>query len=328
MMLRHGRPATTRLAAVDIGSNSVKLLVADARPDGLHTVKFLRETTRMGDGMERNGRISAVSLRIAARVVRDFCVAAKNAGARDPVVFATHAVRTAHNADSVISALSRAAGTGVRVMTGRREARLAALGACAAVGRTRRHALVFDIGGGSVEFARMRGGRIVRTASRPLGALVLTRRFLTVDPPTRTAIDRLDRYVGEMVRRVVTSVIRADSAPDARPGATARPAPGGWDLIASGGAATVAATMCGVRPGRDARPLRRGELRQLSEQAGRLPLNQRRRMPGLPADRAEIILPGLLVALRVIDALGKRSTRVSPGGVREGVLIELAKNIR
>jgi len=335
-----------RLAAIDIGTNSVKLLVGDVVQDRVRTATFARETTRLGGELGEARHILRAPLEATARVVARFAGRARRDGATDVTVFATHTLRVARNALRVQHILSRAAGTNVRVLSGRTEARWACAGALSAIGRVRPSAVVFDIGGGSVEVVAIRGRQVASVASRRLGALALARRFLATDPPGDAEFARLDHHVCSVIRRWFEGLAQSGLAEEGSPhgGQACRLRAGGaqrlrtrgrasWpaarlDLVASGGAATVAASMCGVHPGPGARALKRSELLVLLHRARHLPLARRAHMRGLPADHADIIVPGLLVALRMVEALGKRTVQVSPGGVREGALIERARSSR
>lgn len=305
---RHAGEDNPRIGVIDIGTNSIKLLVAghDLRP-----VYFDRRTTRLGRGMSRARHVGAEALEATAGTVREFAHAARRHGAVAVFAFATYALRRAGDAGRVLSALEKEAGVKVRVLSGREEARFGYLSARAHLPRPRPWTLMCDVGGGSTELVLAKSGRVLATTSRPLGALHLTERFVATDPVDPAQFERLTGHVAGVV----------DAWMRARP-----PVPASrLDLVASGGSVTTLAAM--LAGGGDGVPVvRLGALDAMLERCLALTGAERRRLPGLPADRADIIAAGIAVVLAVMRAAGKRTLRVNDGGVREGALIHLLGN--
>jgi exopolyphosphatase/guanosine-5'-triphosphate,3'-diphosphate pyrophosphatase len=308
------RPTSSSPSAViDIGTNSVKLLVAFADHRGVRrTIAFRRETTRLGAGLARTGRIAEPALRATVECVDRFRRIARRHGAVEVVAIGTLALRKASNAAAALARIERGAGVEVRVLSGREEARLAWLSASASVRRPRGSMLILDVGGGSTELVFARRGEILVARSLPLGALHLTERFLRADPIDPSEHTRLENHTLRALERVF------DHLP--------LTAPGDLDLVASGGAiTTISALLAPRRAGTTHAPVALGKLRALQATCLALTLTQRKRLPNMPADRADIMPAGIAVVIAVMGLARKRVLTVNVGGVREGVLIDAAR---
>lgn len=291
------------LAVIDIGTNSTKLLVGTTGARGIQTVMFRRGLTRIGAGIERTGRMSRERIGVTADVVARFADLARARDCRHIAAFGTFAFRRAANGRRAAAAISRAAGIPVRILSGREEARLAYVSARAGIDRPRPGAVIVDVGGGSTEFIVVRGGQLVTARSLRLGALHLTERYLHSDPIDATEMSALMREVRATVDRALA---RVDLAP------------AGFDFVLSGGTATTGTRMLG--PGHDS--LSYAQSRRLLELCISRTLAARRRLRGLPADRADIMPAGLVILNAFFRATGKRVARVNAGGVREGYLLD------
>ncbi len=302
-------PRRRRIGVIDIGTNSTKLLVGEVRGHGIATIAFARRASRIGEKLSGSGRISTPA---AVRTARDVAALAKIArehGSGTIVAVGTYAFRTAKNGHAVAKHISRTTRVPVRVLSGAEEATLTYVAALLHLPNPKPYTFVLDLGGGSVEFIAARRGRVVESKSIPLGALRLSERHLHSDPITPRERRALEREVNAAVARL-TSPLR-------------RVAPGRADFVACGGTATTAVTMLGRRAYGAEASVRVSELQSLAERCFALSLTERKRLPGLPADRADIIPAGLTVVLSFARAVRKRSIVVSDGGVREGVLLAI-----
>jgi len=297
-----------RYAVIDIGTNSVKLLVAAADGTTLH---FDRDTTRLGEGLSGGGSIRMGSLDATIRAVRRFIDAAHAHGATEVFAFSTYAMRRATGSRAALTRLEKSTGIAVRILGGGEEARFGYLSARAHIPRPKPWTLVCDVGGGSTELVLAQSGKVLASTSRPLGALHLTERFIDTDPIDAGQFQRLVRHVEKSVGGWMSK----------RPAV----APARLDLVASGGSVTtLAAMLSGEWPGSGI--VRSGDLAAMEQRCLSLTTAQRRHIPGLPADRADIIPAGIAVVRAVMRAAGKRTLRVNEGGVREGALIHLLQN--
>jgi exopolyphosphatase/guanosine-5'-triphosphate,3'-diphosphate pyrophosphatase len=302
-------PATRRdrLAVIDIGTNSIKLLVADVSESGVRPVVVRAATTRIGAGTERSGRIRQENLAASIGAIGEFAVVARRHGSQPPFAISTFALRRARNAREVIAAIERRTGVEVRVLTGREEARYSYLSARAHLARPRQFTLTFDIGGGSLEFVLARSGEILRSTSLPLGALALKERFLDRDPIDGAEYAALRSYATSRVARWYRNGPQVE--------------PHRLDVVASGGTVTTLQRMALFSGTGGTRQVSRATLVDLEACCLAVTTSARRRIRGLPADRADIIPAGIAVVLVILDVARKRVLQVNPGGVREGVLM-------
>src|SRR5499426_1260125 len=193
-------PGHRRVAAIDIGSNSIRQIVADVSPEGaIQVVDEMKAAPRLAAGLSKTGELADTSIRAALEAIERMATLAKQLGASRIDAVATSAVREANNAASLLAEITRATGLKVRVLDGDEEARLSFRSAVAhfdmGVGRT----VVMDIGGGSLELALSAEGVIERLGSLPFGAIRLTEEYFA-DGITPKTIRRLRRDVAEAVR--------------------------------------------------------------------------------------------------------------------------------
>jgi exopolyphosphatase/guanosine-5'-triphosphate,3'-diphosphate pyrophosphatase len=187
------------VAAIDIGTNSIRLLVVEVpeRLGRLNPLLRLGEPCRLGRGLSEAGAIDAEILERACGLVADMAERARRLGAANVVVAATEALRATSNQVDVLKRLESAAGVPVRVLTGHEEASLVYAAVVESLGRrgTLAPIVVFDIGGGSTEVASGAGPTVGRTASLTIGAVSLTERFLKSDPPAESEVGALDAEI-------------------------------------------------------------------------------------------------------------------------------------
>jgi exopolyphosphatase/guanosine-5'-triphosphate,3'-diphosphate pyrophosphatase len=299
------------LAVLDIGTNSIKLLVATSDGTRVQTRHFARITTRLGEGLNRSGRISEAASARTLRAVRTLVLEARRHDAACILGVGTYALRAADNGAAVARAIERAGKIDVRVLTGRQEATLAFSAALARIPVQPPHAFLLDVGGGSAQFVAARGSKIVTARSLPLGALQLTERFLHHDPVDPAEVARMQRAIARTLGPVVGRV--ANRYPRAV-------------FMTVGGSATTALAM--AHPSRQKRrdgTLTRGALRTLERACRERSVAQRKQLPGLAPDRADIILAGIAVVLGCMIAARKRVVHVTGGGVREGVILAMRR---
>ena len=307
-----------RIAAVDIGSNSIRQIVADVFPDGaIRVVDEMKAQPRLGTGVQDTGVLSAEAMDRAVDALGRMATLAKKLGAQQIEVVATSAVREADNGSLFLGRVRRATGLQARVIDGSEEARLSFRSVLAHFDLARGRTVTMDIGGGSLELSASAGGVVDQLTSLPLGALRLTERFLRGD---RSPAD-VQRAVRQM-RRHARELLRSElSGSDWR----------GARVIGSGGTFTNLAGMYlsrkGVQTAQNvhATVVPRGEVEHLLEMLAAMSAAERRDVPGLNPERADIILAGLAVAAEVLARLEARELEVSRYGIREGLLLEAAR---
>ena len=299
-----------RLAVLDIGSNTVNLLVADddrGVPLPVHTWKL---RTRLSERVQPDGTVGAEG---RVRVVDAVCRAleeVQESGVDSLFAYATAVIRDAPNRDVVLAAVAEATGLRLGTLTGVEEAQLTFLAARRWLGWSAGPMLLADIGGGSLELAVGRDRLPESALSLPLGAGRLTREFLRDgDPPSAAAVGELRRHVRNRLRQVTAHT--------------------SWESPRTAVAASKTfqqlARLTGAAPLRQGpfvtRRLRRRELRPWIDRLAAMPVRRRAALPGISAHRARQILAGSIVAHQVMRALDLDSVRICPWGLREGILL-------
>src|SRR6266852_3384865 len=190
-------------AAVDIGSNSVRLKISRLVSHRLVEIHEEREVTRLGESVFRSGFLSPEAIALTVKVLRRFHRAAQRAGADTVRVVATSALRDARNSRAFLEWVRSATGWKVEVISGLEEARLIHLGLVSSLRVSAATTLMVDLGGGSCELTISNKGHIRETVSLPLGAVRLTNEFLRHDPPRKSELKRLRGFMTREVGRVV-----------------------------------------------------------------------------------------------------------------------------
>src|SRR5256714_12791581 len=196
-------------AAVDIGSNSVRLKIARLTRGRLRSIHEDREVTRLGEGVFRSGFLTPESMAETVKVLRRFHRASQQVFT-DPVRgVAASALRDARNSQAFLEWVRSATGWKVEIISGLEEARLIHLGLTSSLRVNSSPALMMDLGGGSCELTVSRKGHIEQTVSLPLGAVRLTNDFVHHDPPRKSEMRQLRGLIAREVGRIATRVIRA-----------------------------------------------------------------------------------------------------------------------
>jgi exopolyphosphatase/guanosine-5'-triphosphate,3'-diphosphate pyrophosphatase len=187
-----------RVAAIDIGSNSIHMVVAQVEKDGrFHVLDRVKEMVRLGKRTLNAGRLSRSAIEAGVRTLTAFRTLADRQGATRITAVATSAVREASNGGDFIREVERRVGLRVKVIPGREEARLIYLGVRHAVDLSGKPTLIVDIGGGSVEIILVEDGKPVALESLKLGVARMTERFLRTDPPSPKELADLDTHIGD-----------------------------------------------------------------------------------------------------------------------------------
>ncbi len=303
-----------RIAAIDIGSNSIRQIIADVSPSGgIRVIDEMKAAPRLQTGLVETGELGEEPMRLALEALGRMAALAKQIGCKRVEAVATSAVRGATNGTAFLRQIREQTGLRVRVLDGEEEARLAFRSALAHFDLGRGRAIVMDIGGGSLEFAMAAEGIVERFVSLPFGAVRLTEQFLR-DRPTAKGVRKLRKAVREELRQAIP--VR-----DWR----------GAEVIGSGGTFTNLAGMFLTRQGVGVVHSVHGtrmpwhEIEHLLEMLQELTPEERLGVPGLNAGRADIIVAGLAVAAEMCARIEPRSFVASAYGIREGLLLEVAR---
>jgi exopolyphosphatase/guanosine-5'-triphosphate,3'-diphosphate pyrophosphatase len=309
-----------RLAAIDIGTNTVLLCVADVSEAGLTPVLDRSIITRLGQGLDRAGTLDPQAIERTLEALEAHARTAREAGAERIAAAGTAALREARDADRFLSEAKRCAGIEIEVISGETEAALA----LEAVAREREESasrngavsgplLVMDIGGGSTEFIAGEGRSIRWARSLPVGSVRLTERFLRHDPAPPEEIDALIRHVRGTFANL--------------------PDPPGTESATMVGIAGTYTTLVAMKlrlRAYDAAAIRRTPLAMADLDAliaALAPLTARERLalPGLEPGRADVILAGAAIAREGLARFGRSAIGVTDRGVRHGVLYRMAE---
>jgi exopolyphosphatase / guanosine-5'-triphosphate,3'-diphosphate pyrophosphatase len=298
-------------AAVDIGSNSVRLKIARLQRGRLSSLHEDREVTRLGEGVFRTGFLTPESMAETVKVLRRFHRATQQVVTDSVRVVATSALRDARNSQAFLEWVRSATGWRVEIVSGVEEARLIHLGLVSIRRVDSSPALMIDLGGGSCELTVSQGGHIRDAVSLPLGAVRLTDEFLRHDPVRKGELKRLRGFVAREVGRIAARIAAARVR----------------NVIAtSGTAAALAAVATHLRRGgnRQRTVVSRTEMTRIAKRLARLPVAERRKIEGIGPRRAEIIVAGAMVYHELLDRLRLKAFRYSPLGLRDGILAQMA----
>src|SRR6202521_2544108 len=299
-------------AAVDIGSNSVRLKIARLQGGRLRALHEDREVTRLGEGVFGSGFLTPDSIAETVKVLRRFHRATQQIVTDSVRVVATSALRDARNSQAFLEWVRSATGWRVEIISGLEEARLIHLGLVSSRRMDTSTALMIDLGGGSCELTVSGRGHIRDTVSLPLGAVRLTDEFLSHDPPRKGELKRLRGFIAREVDRISDRITSARVK----------------NVIAtSGTAAALAATASHLR--KNARSRQRAtdssaEMTRIAKLLARLPVGERRKIQGIGPKRAEIIVAGAFVYHELLERCHLKGFRYSPLGLRDGLLAQMA----
>lgn len=285
-----------RRAVIDIGTNTVKVLVADVQQGQVVPLLHKDRVTRLGEGVNECQRLSTAAIARTFQTVDEFLVEAKASGAVHIIALTTSACRDAANRDELFDAVRQKCGLEVELISGDREAELIFRGVSSDPEWTGAPLVVMDVGGGSAEFIQGQDGKMEVFQSLPLGALRLTEQF---------GQGRL-KELCEHVRSVL------------RPALKRYKIGGGW-LVGTGGTISTFARM--EWGAIDHVKISQESVLASVQRLDAMPLVERRKVPGLPADRADIIVAGGAVFLVAMELLGADELTVSIRNLRYGALL-------
>ena len=292
-----------RYAAIDVGTNSVLLLVAERHADGRFTaVEERSEITRLGKGVDQSKTLATDAIETTLRVLEKFAQDARALGARGMVATATSAARDATNGKVFLDGAKTRAGLTVEIISGEEEARLSFASAFSDFGG-KGPLVVLDIGGGSTEFIYgTLKGEVSFRHSFDVGSVRLTERYVKTDPPSHAELESIDA--------MLTKTFCALPAP-----------PAGFQMVGVAGTVT---TICAVA--RRVEPydptlihgasLRLDEVNAAVTRLASLPTSLRKTVPGLQPKRADVIVAGGFILRAAMRALSVNETVVSDRGLR------------
>lgn len=302
-----------RIAAIDIGSNSIHMVVVEVQGSGgFQVVEREKEMVRLGAGTLARGNLSAAAMKRGLAVLRKYKQLARNQRTDKIVAVATSAVREARNGEDFLEQVGRETGIWPRVASGEGEARLIYLAALHSIHLEGKRALVVDIGGGSLELCLGAGRRLEWAVSEKLGVLRISERFVHSDPLSSKDEARLERAIAKAIEPHVAVVGQAGFECAVGTSGT---------ILALGAMARFAAD--GRAPENlhhvtvSARTIH--ELRQLLVSSTE---RERLRLPGMDERRADLMVAGAVLLDTVLDRLGVEELILCEWALREGILLD------
>ncbi len=300
-----------RLGVLDVGSNTVHLLVVDAHPGARPLPAHSHKAElRLAQLLDESGAIDSEGVDKLIAVVQEALEAAEDKGVEDLLPFATSAVREASNADDVLARVRTETGVELQVLSGAEEARLTFLAARRWFGWSAGKLLVLDIGGGSLEIAYGIDEEPDAAASLPLGAGRLTAGWLPSDPADPAEIKALRRHVRAQIARTVGEFSRF-GAPD--------------HVVATSKTFKQLARIAGAARSTEGlyvqRELKRRSLEDWVPRLASMTIAERAALPGVSEGRAGQLLAGAMVAEGALDLFEVETLEICPWALREGVIL-------
>ncbi len=302
---------TTR-AVIDVGTNSVKLLVAEVAGDTVVPLFEESEQTRLGRGFYESHRLQPEAIRQTAAAVAGYLETARRWQPATIRLIATSAARDAINRDELLHAVQQAAGRPLEVISGAQEADWAFTGVTSDPALRGADLLVVDIGGGSTEIVAGRDAHRQYADSFAIGTVRLLERLALSDPPTRDDYAQARAAVDHCLRQEVLPVLPSQISASH------------W-LVGTGGTATILGRMelqieSYERSRLEGLVLTRDQIVRHEERLWATSLAERRAIPGLPAKRADVMLTGALIFRAMMETLDFAAARVSMRGLRFGAV--------
>ena len=303
-----------RLGAIDVGSNSVHLVVADVGPDGrIEVIDRVKEMVRLGRRTFTTGRLEPRAMDLTVRAVTTFARLARARRVQRLRAVATSAVREARNGAAFVRRLRRETGLAVRIISGAEEARLIFRAARHALGLSGGPHLLVDVGGGSVELVLVQDGHPLWLRSVPLGVARLSERFLPADPPRAGQVRRLERHLARTIGPLLADARRA----------------GVVDAIGTSGTVNTLVAMARAARGEDAGRLHgttvtAADIARLRRRVLAADAGQRGELPGMDTKRVDLMPAAVVLVDFVLREAGARELAACGWALREGVLLDLA----
>ena len=306
---------TIRRAVIDVGTNSVKLLVADVRGRDVQPVHEESKQTRLGKGFYESNRLQSEAIARTAEAVAEFAKTAREEKSASVHVIATSAARDAVNSDELTYAITRASGLKVEIISGEQEAEWTFQGVTTDKELANAPLLLLDVGGGSTEFILGQGDQKHFAHSFPLGTVRLLEKFPHSDPPTRGEFLACRDWLKHFLRTEVCPKFEAALHREALAKSSA------IQLVGTGGTTSILARLEKKLDRFDREKIERTvlSLEQVvshRKNLWKLPLEARKEIPGLPKLRADVILTGVLIFEAIMEEFGFQELHVSTRGLR------------
>ena len=307
-----------RLASIDVGSNTVRLLLAQPLPgQTFRPLRVERIITRLGGNFSSRKGLDKLSMERTVEALRSFAEVLEGEGVEKIFAVGTGVLRKARNRSAFIKAVRAQTGFSLRIISGREEARAMARGVLGSLKDRTTPRLIVDVGGGSTEIIWMERQTLRKSVSLDLGVVGLTERFLSEDPPNPAEMEALNRFV-----QAILAEVRRHWEKE------------GWDdrkvhshLAGTAGTVTtlgaIALSLSVYDPQKvTGHRIPFSKLRRMHRLLSSLSLKERGRVPGLEKGREDLILAGSAILLNLMEVFGRSALEVIDSGLLEGVLLE------
>ncbi len=312
-----------KYASIDTGTNTLRLLIAEASESGaLRPLIYKRAITRLGGGFSPGSGMAPEAMNRSISALADFAAIIRQEGAERVRAVATSVVRRAVNRGDFLDEVKKRAGLTIEVIDGMEEARLTLKGVRSVITRPARRSLVMDIGGGSTEFVATEEGSTLGAWSLEMGVVRLTEKFLAHDPPEGVELGRMEEEIGSAIEDLTGRMREAGLDPGKY-----GPAPDSDFIGTAGTITTLAALDLGLdeydRERINNHTLSRQRVEGFYKYLSALTIREKEKILALEKGREDLIIPGAAITLAVMEALGYSEVRVSDAGLLEGIVIEM-----
>lgn len=295
-----------RVASIDIGTNTILLLIAEVKQENLRPLFEIETVVRLGEGLQKNGVLSEEAMKRGLQTLAQYLEQCQTLKVQEIFAVGTSALREARNSEDFLKMTNEELNLPIEVISGEEEAQLSFLAVARDLKELKKSILVVDVGGGSTEFILGKGDRIIRWISLPLGSVRFTEQFLLSDPVQEAEWEKMEREV----RKLLVNIPRSQDP---------------LSMVAVGGTAT---TLASVEQGLEKFipkkvhhfVLKKDALRNQLFLYRSKTIDERRKIPGLPPARADVILAGGAILYIAMEELECPSALISCHGVRYGLL--------
>lgn len=301
-------------ASIDIGTNTLRLLIAETNNKKLQPFFLQRIITRLGGDYKEDIGISPAAEERTINALGVFAEKIKEYDIKEIKAVATSVVRRAKNKKKFLKNVLEKTGLNVRVITGDEEARLSLLGVLSVIGNGNKKCLVVDIGGGSTEFIKADAGKMIGAWSMEMGVVHLTENYLKTDPPTHNELDAMENEINGTIEDL-KGLIKKD------------------DFLSSAvfiGTAGTITTLAAIDMGLEKYNAEKinnyilscRAVKKIYRHLSSLSLKQREEILSLEKGREDIIIPGAAIVLKAMEGFGFDKMTVSDAGLLEGILLD------
>lgn len=295
-----------RVASIDIGTNTILLLIAEVKQENLRPLFEIETVVRLGEGLQKNGVLSEEAMKRGLQTLAQYLEQCQTLKVQEIFAVGTSALREAKNSEDFLKMTNEELNLPIEIISGEEEAQLSFLAVARDLKELKKSILVVDVGGGSTEFILGKGDRITQWISLPLGSVRFTEQFLLSDPLQEAEWEKMEREV----QKLFVNIPRSQDP---------------LSMVAVGGTAT---TLASVEQGLEKFipekihhfVLKKDALRNQLFLYRSKTIDERRKIPGLPPARADVILAGGAILYIAMEELECPSALISCHGVRYGLL--------